>query len=57
MAPGEGELPLAQFLRLVPDGVVVSLEIPMRSLAEAGVGPRERTARCVEAARTLLAAR
>ena len=56
MAPGEGELPLAEFVRLVPAGVALSLEIPMRSLAEAGIGPRERTARCVTAARTLLAA-
>jgi sugar phosphate isomerase/epimerase len=57
MVPGEGELPLVEFLRLVPDGVTVSLELPIRSLAEQGVGPRERTARCVEAARRLMAAR
>lgn len=56
MAPGEGELPLAPFLALVPDDRVVSLEIPMRSLAQQGVGPHERTRRCVEAARRLLAA-
>jgi sugar phosphate isomerase/epimerase len=55
MAPGEGELPLREFLQLVPAGVTVSLEIPMRSLAEAGVGPRERTKRCVDAARQLMA--
>lgn len=55
MAPGEGELPLAPFFALVPAGVTVSLEIPMRSLAERGVGPRERTRRCVEAARRLMA--
>ncbi len=57
MVPGEGDLPLAEFLALVPDDRAVSLEIPIRSLAEAGVGPRERTRRCVEAARALLAAR
>lgn len=57
MVPGEGELPLADFVRLVPEGVTVSLEVPMRALAEQGVGPRERTRRCVEAARRLLAAR
>lgn len=55
MVPGEGELPLAEFLRLVPKGVTVSLEVPIRSLAEAGVGPVERTARCVDAARRLMA--
>lgn len=57
MVPGEGELPLDAFLALVPAGVTVSLEVPLRSLAEAGVGPRERTRRCVEGARALLAAR
>lgn len=57
MAPGEGELPLQEFVRLVPKDVVISLEIPIRSLAEAGVGPRERTRRCVDGARRLLADR
>jgi sugar phosphate isomerase/epimerase len=57
MAPGAGELPLAQVVRLIPDGVVVSLEIPIRSLAERGLGPRERTTPCVAAARALLDAR
>ncbi|MBV1690228.1 sugar phosphate isomerase/epimerase [Novosphingobium sp. G106] len=57
MAPGDGELPLQEFVRLVPEDVVISLEIPIRSLAEAGIGPRERTRRCVEGARRLLAAR
>jgi sugar phosphate isomerase/epimerase len=54
-APGEGELPLLDLLEITPDAVVVSLEVPQRSLAEAGVGVRERVGRCVEAARTLLA--
>lgn len=57
MVPGDGELPLAELLSHVPEGVVVSLEIPIRSLAEQGVGPRERTALCVNGARKLLAAR
>jgi sugar phosphate isomerase/epimerase len=55
MVPGQGELPLVEFLRLIPSDVVVSLEIPMRSLAEQGLGPRERLAPCVAAARALLA--
>jgi sugar phosphate isomerase/epimerase len=54
MVPGEGELPLAAFLRLLPADVTVSLEVPLRSLAERGIGPRERLAPCVAAARTLL---
>ena len=57
MAPGDGELPLREFVKLIPPDVVVSLEIPIRSLAEQGVGPRERVAPCVEAARAMLLAR
>ena len=57
MVPGEGELPLAEFLALIPRDVHVSLEIPQRALAEAGLGPAERLAPCVAAARRLLAMR
>jgi len=57
MVPGAGELPLAAFLRLIPRDVTISLEIPQRSLAEAGLGPAERLGPCVAAARALLAAR
>lgn len=54
MAPGEGELPLADYLRALPRDRIVSLEIPQRSLADAGVGPRERLGNCVSRARELL---
>jgi sugar phosphate isomerase/epimerase len=54
MVPGEGELPLLDFLAALPRDLVVGLEVPIRSLAEAGVGPHERMRRCVEAARNLL---
>ena len=54
MVPGTGELPLREFVSLLPVDVVVSLEIPIRSLAEQGLGPRERLAPCVAAARALL---
>lgn len=53
--PGEGELPLAAILEALPRHTVVSLEIPMRALAEAGVGPRERLAPAVERLRAMLA--
>lgn len=53
-APGDGDLPLADFLAHVPPNVPIGLEIPIRSEAEAGVPPRERFGRCVEAARRLL---
>jgi sugar phosphate isomerase/epimerase len=55
LAPSEGELPLLEFLRLAPPDVVVSVEVPRRSLAEAGLGPREAVAPVVACARALLA--
>jgi hypothetical protein len=55
MVPGTGELPLLDILTALPEGVVIGLEVPQRSLAEAGVGPHERVARCLEATRGLLA--
>jgi sugar phosphate isomerase/epimerase len=55
--PGTGDLPLAGYLKAIPDDVVVSLEIPMRSRAEAGIGPMDRLRPAVAAARALLAGR
>lgn len=54
LAPGDGELPLAELLDVVPADVVVGLEVPMRTLAESGVGSMERLRPCVDAARELL---
>jgi sugar phosphate isomerase/epimerase len=54
MVPATGELPLKEFLALVPPDVVVSVEVPQRSLAEAGVPPLERVGWCVDAARAIL---
>ncbi len=53
LAPGDGELPLAEILGAVPADVVIGLEIPMRRLAESGVGPMERLRPCVAATREL----
>jgi sugar phosphate isomerase/epimerase len=55
LPPGKGELPLREIVRALPAGLVLGLEIPMVEQAQAGVGPRERLAPCVEAARHLLA--
>jgi sugar phosphate isomerase/epimerase len=55
MVPGEGEMPLRDYLEVLPPGLTISLEVPLRSLAEAGIGPEIRLRRCVEAARRLLA--
>jgi sugar phosphate isomerase/epimerase len=55
MVPGEGEMPLRAYLGVLPPGPTISLEVPLRSQAEAGIGPEIRLRRCVEAARRLLA--
>ncbi len=55
MAPGEGELPLAEMLAALPGDCVVGLEVPMLSRAEAGVSAYDRLLPCVESARALLA--
>jgi sugar phosphate isomerase/epimerase len=52
---GAGELALADMLAALPADRIVSLELPMRTQALAGLGPRERLAPSVEAARRLLA--
>ncbi len=54
MVPGEGELPLAEILAVLPDDIVLEIEVPQRSLALAGVSPIDRVRPCVEAARRLL---
>jgi sugar phosphate isomerase/epimerase len=57
MVPGTGELPLQAIVAALPKNIVIGIEVPQRSLAEAGVGPRERLGACVEATRALLRAR
>ena len=54
MVPGEGDMPLRAYLDVLPPGLTISLEVPLRSQAEAGIGPEIRLRRCVEAARRLL---
>ena len=55
MVPGEGEMPLPAYLAALPPGRTISLEVPLSSQAEAGIGPEIRLRRCLEAARRLLA--
>jgi sugar phosphate isomerase/epimerase len=55
MIPGTGELPLIEMLAAVRDEVVVSAEVPLRSLRERGVGERERARLVVEGTRQVLA--
>jgi sugar phosphate isomerase/epimerase len=55
MIPGTGELPLREILAAMPRDKIVSVEVPLRAQAAAGVGPRERMAATLEASRKLLA--
>lgn len=54
LPPGEGELPLADFVAALPKDIPIGLEVPMRDRALAGVGPLERLRPAVDAARRLL---
>jgi sugar phosphate isomerase/epimerase len=53
-APGEGVLPLAEFVRALPASCVIGLEVPMLARAEAGIGPEERLAPALATAAALL---
>jgi sugar phosphate isomerase/epimerase len=55
MVPGTGEAPLLEILDALPRHLVIGIEVPLRSQADAGVGPHQRLGRCVDATRELLA--
>ncbi len=52
--PGEGELPVEEFLRELPETVMVGIEVPLTSQAKQGIGPRERARNCLEATHCLI---
>lgn len=54
LCPGEGDLPLADFLAALPRDLPVGLEVPMLAKAQAGTSPGEALKPCVEAAQNLL---
>lgn len=54
LVPGEGELPLAEIFSVLPRNIPVGIEIPSRSLAQAGRAPYERLEPCVRATARLL---
>jgi len=56
MIPGTGILPLADIVAALPETVPLGIEVPMRSLAQAGVGPVDRLRPCVDAVIGLLSA-
>jgi sugar phosphate isomerase/epimerase len=54
LCPGEGNLPLADFLAALPRDLTVGLELPMLTKAQAGISPEDALRPAVEAARRLL---
>ncbi|WP_159976186.1 MULTISPECIES: sugar phosphate isomerase/epimerase [unclassified Novosphingobium] len=54
LGPGEGDLPLADFLAAIPAGSLVGLEVPEVAKAAAGIGPAERLVPIIAATRALL---
>ena len=54
LVPGEGELPLADFVAALPTDIPIGLEVPMLAKARAGQGPLERLRPVVAAAQQLL---
>jgi sugar phosphate isomerase/epimerase len=49
--PGEGELPLADFLRAIPADVMLSPEVPLKSLRDSGIPVHECARRVLEGTR------
>ncbi|HET8710946.1 MAG TPA: TIM barrel protein [Spongiibacteraceae bacterium] len=54
LAPGQGELPLRDFLKAAPHDTIIGLEIPMLAQTLAGVEPYERMLGAVTATQALL---
>ena len=54
LAPGEGALPLGDFIRALPPGTVIGIEAPNTALKDQGVGAAERVRRAAAGTRALL---
>ena len=54
LIPGDGELPLAAFVRALPPDLVIGLEVPQQRLTLLGVGAAERVRRIASGARRVL---
>ncbi|MDB5396063.1 MAG: sugar phosphate isomerase/epimerase [Rhodospirillales bacterium] len=52
--PGEGEFPLVDFIAALPDDIILGVEVPLKSLREAGVGAAERARRAVAGTRAIV---
>lgn len=54
MVPGEGDMPVVDFLATLPRDLVFGLEIPLRKHIEAGEGHLDRARRLMKATRASL---
>jgi len=54
LPPGEGELPLLEFLAALPEHVPMGVEVPMLARAEDGIGPHARLAPCLKSTSELI---
>jgi sugar phosphate isomerase/epimerase len=54
LAPGDGALPLGAFIRALPAGTVIGIEVPNTALKDQGIGPEERVRRAVAGTRALI---
>ncbi len=53
--PGDGELPVVDFLKALPEHTAIGLEVPLKSLAEQGMSHLDRARLLLERTRALLA--
>jgi sugar phosphate isomerase/epimerase len=49
--PGEGALPLADFVAALPDGVTIGVEVPSQAMRDQGLDAAERVKRAIAGAR------
>jgi hypothetical protein len=54
LVPGAGQLPLYSFVRALPAGTVIGIEVPMTPSKNRGIGPAQRIERAVSATRRML---
>jgi sugar phosphate isomerase/epimerase len=52
--PGEGALPLKDFIAALPDGVVIGAEVPSQTMRDQGLDAAERVRRAIDGARGLI---
>jgi sugar phosphate isomerase/epimerase len=51
--PGEGEFAIAEFIRALPDGIPLGIDVPLADRAAQGMSPLDRARLCVEATRRI----